>query len=536
MHKEASIEPTGLEVKIPVRRESFYEFREKAQQVYSYFNPAPNVFGSAEYAPAKRDCILKGDGFQLNSYGEAKAVMGIVAYPLSRYAVPELREIPGANSLLDMAIDIEFAVGDLDITAGREELSYDQRTKNNIVAKVKQILEVIPDLVLEQVSGFTTEMEVRKYYAQISRSGLRSCLPKNQVIWNGKVIDSHIFNVEMKNFDKLSVTTFDKRTTRNNNLKVTVDETYRGGFGGNLRVDATKDIYVITDDIGGRTMSRIRRFHEDNKGNFILFTVSGDDQAQMDSFKAIFEGAKFEVMSALPKPLSVRKGGSGPVSVKKWSKYSEWENTTIDAEGLYVRMTNSSAIGLNGREYDKSNFNSLVVLAKSMGLIGDDEVIYGIPKTVQKAMNDELTDDGSDWQDFFEYLLEQGMALKDSVIEQMTKAKTWHDFNANHFDNNVVDAIRTKLPEDHAINIFHANYKKAKEDAKSVNMDNAHRLFNHLNIEIEVKNAPHDLNAEWDNIRNTYPMMRYVMSTGSWYRGDDMVPDLVNYISMIDAK
>ena len=417
-----------------------------------------------------------------------------------------------------------------------EELSYDQKTKENIVAKVKQILEEIPDLVLADIAGFTTEMQVRQYYSQISRSGLRQCLPNGQIIWNGKVIDNHMFNVPMKDFDKLSVTTFDKRTTRNNNMKVNVDETIRGSVGGSLKVDATKDIYVITDNVGGRTMSRIRRFYEDHSGNFVLFTVSGDDAAQLDSFKAIFEGANFEVMSALPKPLSVRKGGAGPVSVKKWSKYSEWENTTIDAEGLFVRMSNSSAIGLNGREYDKSDFNTMVVLAKAMGFIGNDEVIYGIPKTVQKTMNEELTDDGSDWQDFFEYMLEQGIAMKDSVTEQMTKAKTWNDFSANNFDNIVIDKIHANLPEDHAINIFHANYKKAKEDAQAVNNDNIRRLFNHLNIEIEVKVAPHDLTAEWNNIQNTYPMMRYVMSTGSWYRGEQYVSELTDYIALVDAK
>jgi len=536
MSQESSIEPSGLEVIIPVRSASFYEFKSKAEQVYSFFSPCPNVTGSPEFKVVKRTPILEGDRFKIfyGSYGESKAIMGVVAYPLDRYSVPELQNVPNAMDLIYSGIHIDFAVGDLDITAGREELSYDARTKTNIATRVKEIIESIPDLVLEQVSQFKTEMEVRRYFEKLNP--IIGCLPNKQVLWNGKIINSANFRVNMADFDKIDITVFKKYTTRNGTLKVSIDQKYSANVSETLTVHSNRDIVLITDDIGGRTMNRVRRFHEQTKSNRELYfmTVDGDAK-QIDDLKDMLEGAHFDTMSNLPKPVVVRGAGRAAVSVKRWEG-TEWSNSDIDDESFFVRMSGASIIGPNGQEYDRQEFKNLINIAKNLGLITSGDVIYGIPKTVQKTMDVELNNTDSDWVDLIQYLVDHAHSIKDKVAADITKAKTWNDFNRNNIEVNFLEKVKSNFSDDHAINVFHKNMITAKNDATQT-FDTIQRLFNFANITIVSGNTPHDLNAEWKAILNTYPMMRYLMDAKSWYYIEtDMITELKNYIEMMDSQ
>ncbi len=530
MNQEDSIEPSGLEVIIPVRSASFYEFRTKAEQVYSYFNPCPNVSGSAEFKIAKKVAILSGDGFKIYpNYGNSKAIMGVVAYPLDRYSVPELQNVPNATNLLYAGIDIQFGVGDLDITAGREELSYDQRTKQNIANRVKEIIENIPDLVLEEVSKMTTEMEVRRYFEKIS--SIVDCLPNKQLLWNGKIINSASFKVSMEDFDNLFITLYRKHTTRNGTLKVSVEQNYHNS-SENFSVRSSNTIFIITDDIGGRTMSRVRRLYEENVNeNMVVMSVNGNAN-QIDNLKEMFSGANFYKMSDLPKPVAVR-GNRAAVSVKRWDG-GEWVDTDIKEEGFFVRMSGKSAVGPTG-EFDRQNFKNVINIAKNNGIISSNEVIYGIPKTVQKIMDAELNDTDSDWTEFFQYMIDHANIIKDKVAAGVTKAKTWNDFNRDLFETNIVENIVKSISEDHAINVFYNNLISAKSNATD-DFSWAYKLFSFANIQIVAGETPHDLNAEWKAILNTYPMIKYCMA-GNWrYHTEATIEDLKNYIEMMDSQ
>jgi len=536
MSQEDSIEPTGLEVVIPVRSASFYEFRTKAEQVYSFFSPCPNVTGSAEFKVVKRTPILEGNGFKAyyGSYGESKAIMGVVAYPLDRYSVPELQNIPNASDLIYSGIHIEFAVGDLDITAGREELSYDQRTKTNIATRVKEIIEAIPDLVLEHVSKMTTEMEVRRYFDKINP--IIGCLPNKQVLWQGKIINSSSFRIKMEDFDKIDITVFKKYNTRNGNVKVSIDQKYSANVSDTLTIQSNRDIVLITDDIGGRTMNRVRRFHEQTQSNRELYfmTVAGDAK-QINDLKDMLEGAHFDVMSNLPKPIAVRGAGRAAVSVKRWDG-ADWNSSEVDEESFFVRMSGAYIIGPDGQEYDRLTFKNLINIVKNLGLITSGDVIYGIPKTVQKTMDAELNNTDSDWVDLIQYIFDHAHSIKDKVAVDITKAKTWNDFSRIHLEASILEKVKSNFSEDHAINVFHKNMITAKNDATQT-FDTIQRLFSFANITITSGDTPHDLNAEWKAILNTYPMMRYLMDAKSWYYNDiDMIVELKNYIEMMDSK
>ncbi|CAM0081441.1 RIIA lysis inhibitor [Vibrio phage K567] len=134
-------EPDGVEVIVPVRKEDFSRFKESANSVMPYFkSPVVNTNISLD----KREFVHM-DGY----YTETKtyhyrstnvyAVMGNVCYPLNSGYIEGINDVRSYFKSSDLYI--EFAIGELDVSASREELHYDDRTIENINTRVNEINE-----------------------------------------------------------------------------------------------------------------------------------------------------------------------------------------------------------------------------------------------------------------------------------------------------------------------------------------------------------------------------------------------------------
>lgn len=143
-------DPNGVEVKLSVNNTSdFSRFSEEASTIFSYFKVKPIVVGG-NYNPVVIEYntvdLLPGVSVRKTDYnsrhrGKSFAIMGNIAYPL---------EVPNANSVLgDLAnylkenLDICFNIGELDIQASREGLSYIPETIAAIKAKLQGIGDVL---------------------------------------------------------------------------------------------------------------------------------------------------------------------------------------------------------------------------------------------------------------------------------------------------------------------------------------------------------------------------------------------------------
>ena len=183
-----SKEPVGLEVSIPINPSDFSTFRQKAGEVYRWFAVKPTVKGMTQFdippvsAPAR---FGKGwEYFPANHRGKVSlAVMGNVAYPLdSGVLSTHLTEFE--KKLLDYFV-FSFAIGELDVQAGREELSYDRRT----IAAIKKRL----GMVCRQLSATTqylfaeceNAIQAARRVLELEDTHLFNLAPPR---WNGSII------------------------------------------------------------------------------------------------------------------------------------------------------------------------------------------------------------------------------------------------------------------------------------------------------------------------------------------------------------
>lgn len=138
-------EHSGLEVKIAIEAQHFYKFKEKVASALKFFPVKPKVTGALDFEFDKLPKYrIQTDNWMLSSierYGSSSmtAVQGNVAYRVSleqlRKAVTkELYEFAGRANII-----MFFDIGELEVSANREEIRYDEKSVEAMANRIEKI-------------------------------------------------------------------------------------------------------------------------------------------------------------------------------------------------------------------------------------------------------------------------------------------------------------------------------------------------------------------------------------------------------------
>lgn len=157
----------GIEIKVPVETNDVRTFEREISFVHSFFEVKPlysHEFSIDSYVAYNNE-FLAGNVLFNNNNSNTTALQGNVAYPLS---ISEIRDVLNdEQNVVDDRSDvrdfigsnknylIKFNIGDLDIAPSREALSYDERTVDNIVKKIREIIQAAKDRFTIKVAKTT---------------------------------------------------------------------------------------------------------------------------------------------------------------------------------------------------------------------------------------------------------------------------------------------------------------------------------------------------------------------------------------------
>ena len=218
---EDSNEERGIEIIVPVKSDDHDEFRNEAYNLFRYFKVKPIVKGVAEFKYDEQDILFSGDDWSWSdgktdrySRGEAVAVMGNIGYPLDEHSIniPRDDDHVGLSTLLCENLTLNVDIGDVEISASRENLQYTDYTRKQIIKKLKKVRDEIKDVVMEQFKDAKTMFEAKCLYGSVFDYGsplyaLREVL-KKELTFNGKEIEGEDFQfyglagVEVSKFAK----------------------------------------------------------------------------------------------------------------------------------------------------------------------------------------------------------------------------------------------------------------------------------------------------------------------------------------------
>lgn len=152
-------EPNGMRISMPVDPEDSGEFREEAETIYETFNVRPNTSVPLNFQ--NHQVLVEGSNWKIYKSGwKNTVIMGQVSYPIDtdqfEYDTDAYKLLDGCNGF-----EINIDIGDLDITPSRESLSYNDRTKKNILSIVEDALSELSDIVKDSVAECETIWDAR---------------------------------------------------------------------------------------------------------------------------------------------------------------------------------------------------------------------------------------------------------------------------------------------------------------------------------------------------------------------------------------
>lgn len=563
MGESLTDQPNGVCVRMPVKNTDFDLFREKAELVLKWFVHKPVVSGNSRFRmPEIRiNADMQGKGWRLlhndGGYGyrnqTAFALMGNVAYPLKASVLDSKY-----HTLLNWGLVIDFGIGELDVSASREDISYDEVTVDVIHKRLDQVLRELQAFVSAKFASAKTMWEARIIMAEINNNyeirSILNALIKSGFVpeFQGKAIrdDSHSVN-----WHNLFVPT----PRVQNNLGVWVDQP---------QLDPAPNVYNVSEWSKARGVASVA---PSNKVTFILKDTSDavargkqafydKDSYNRSKIALVIEGAfgwdatkckqvkklldylgnpPTILASSLPKPPKKAMKFKGMV----WTgKASSWrprksDNWSLETElttnqgGYYCTLSGLEAIVGPAAGEDKNyNISTVINCAKSLGIINKDDKVWGINKTNSKLVKEE-----TNWKNIYHH-------VRDKVVELIANTNIAAMVHALEQSNHISSIVLTQA--DHWFRLFGTMPNAMGEFARAwhtastanskINLRDLRQLAHVFGISLDdkVTHQGVDLIKLYHDAVKTYPLMVKFVRDSS---GDQHWNLLKDYVKLVDT-
>jgi len=226
LYEEASTE-TGVEIQIAAKVSDVSEFHTKARTLFKHFPVRPDINLDLPSPPSRLAELQHGN---LCSSAEGTgwlAIMGCVPY---RVNILQIDTTLVGNHIHKLGGELRFAIGEVEMSANREELKYTDATKAAIVAKINDLVDeyVAETMNLIEAGGFTPwEKRLR---AQVL-SQLELPIPKH---WKDYAEDSIRIDYQGMNFTLIHHRSVTTRITISPSTRILIDDTGKDLGGYNL--------------------------------------------------------------------------------------------------------------------------------------------------------------------------------------------------------------------------------------------------------------------------------------------------------------
>lgn len=271
-------EANGVEIIIPVKPQDVSTFVQRGLALMKYFKTLPLIKGIADVPDFSREASPVS-GKDWKYFGDNRGsvvIQGQIGYPIDNSQMGMVSYYGDSDkegyinqweySLLQSGLEIEVPIGDVEVTASRENLQMTAKTIKAIRTRLGQIRDEIVDLVSETFKSSKTLVEAKTAYYNFFQKGgsygrtLHTSI--GTVKWHGQEIkdniihlgaDDKVMQYTKKGNGDITLTTFDKIQC-SDDLNLYYDDTDRKLFMYRRRaktlLDAgAKQVTVIqTDD------------------------------------------------------------------------------------------------------------------------------------------------------------------------------------------------------------------------------------------------------------------------------------------------
>lgn len=586
MAEEETSDDNGIEVLVPVNNRDINSFEQRARKALRFFKTKPEFNIPVKFEDG--EVLFSGTNWKIikvknySDFFKVYAVQGNVGYLLNQHSfnidLPE--SVTNVLNGGQFRIEVEFDIGELDVAASREGLSYDERTQKNIIKKLRRTHRDITKIVKKDFNDCKTKWEIHKKYREVFmyNNAIVNITGPLDIEFKNEKINSPTFLIDTEDFPNLRIRKFKKYGS-----VITEDTGVTDKKGDEVfRLNPTKDTVVVYDNLGLGVISRAKHYASLENKNVYLIASDNDkvktldkDSKELKNFLKVIDGAEIIDAASLPKPPTKARGKNTTSTVYAWDgfkntnqngwwarssyisyKFSSitWEpeedvDELLEESGYYIELYRHSPINpLSPYEKEVAavnpkEFNEMLKVAKSFELFGKDfPVIYGVRSSKIKDF-----DESKNWKNFIEVLKEKIEDLsKTEKIKKLIEAKGILKVE-NEIDTLLkvipLDSYATKKTESPVLNFLEKAYNMIQL-AKNYNIQSGQqditntfsRVAKTFDIDIEVEIKDSKIHTELKNIITNYPMLDLVFRLNKYQLTKDDTDLVLGYINQIDNK
>lgn len=582
MTTEQTDECNGVEVSMPVKRDDFYSFQSSARKALRYFDLKPNITGVHNFQFDEPEYILEGQGWKIrkNNDGNVLALMGNVAYPVDESALPDMTD--DQKAIFSSPFLINFEIGDLDVAASREHLSYDVMTIANIKKKLSEIVDSFCTEVQKDFAKSKTLWEARiKYHDLYETGGSGYYYTYRQLLKTGNLILKHkttVISESAIEIDSRKVPHFSYERYYHQASKIK-----KSTEGIRSEVDRTNDkistvkfwtipamtsVNVIISDVKTGKQKRLKQLMLDKYDKKYAYVFSIDPlylkdkeyvNKQIKKLIRLIGSPKYFRLSEVQLPkvdrnpvrsshVHQRVKTDGYVWTGEKVKHYGWRRIPVtsgercwatvqdinrDIGGIYVPLSRFQVVDNRVHGSTNEKFHKIVDKAEKLGILDTGSKVYGFrPKELK------IIEETSEWKNFFDVLQEYlETELKNNAIQKCRdyveyseiKKKTASYILPGLFK----DCLERAGVSDKSTSMIFATRLAELEKESALKYSDIYYLFNVLMYgKVDIYQAQGTgLLDMWKEIDKTYPMI----TAGSHYSADmTFQKHVAEYIKIVD--
>jgi hypothetical protein len=444
-HNQTS-EPNGLTIQLPAKETDFKVFENKVAEFFTRWSKKPKVTGINTFKFDEIKYILEGKNWKvrdtkdfwnskykhnlLTTSTKVFAIQGNVAYPIQNV---DILTDEDAKVICNLPVDIMFNIGELDVQASREGLSYKKETKENIKIKLYQVYNEINKELEKELKNCKSFWDANVKFNQLNQyDNVLQILGIKHITWRGKDIDGYLripsediklrsirrgYHTNKKTFNYLRDGDICCSIIASEDQKFLINDLKEGkeSFQLSKKIqiyfkELSRNCIVIIDYTDKKHLDLFLQEWGNPPANLFIKTSSLPEVPKVKRETKIRNTKLFE----LNKVYSSNSNSWG--SQKVWS--IDWKETTVDVTcgGTYILMNQWKPVKDGVRVTDLDHrFDNYLKQAKDLELISGP--IYGVPGTFAKKFLAEKDKYG--WKEFYSLTSEKIKAIIDLDIQEI---------------------------------------------------------------------------------------------------------------------
>lgn len=529
---EETTEGNGTEIVLPVKSADFQAFRDWTEVSTRHWDVRPIIHGDPDFKWFDHSVVVEGTNWRLcnkKDYykDEAKIIIDGIQYPLDKSSIETFADIKILNAL-NGDLFIYFEIGELTLSANREQVYLDDSTKEKIKNRLQFIVSELTTNISTKINSYDNLWLANIFYRTEINEIIHNINILGNLKWKAFTLSNYAINTGVNVFSY-------RKDKYGSNPQI------RRRLHQSLTFEKSSVLFINDLPIKEPTAKHVKKIFDDPLIESVQ-VICPNDKIKIEDLNA-----KIHLEEMAPQLLSSVTKASGRTYKSPSSRllvfkfYSAVKNQfrLISYKGIKEDKNIKLLINIykdsTGERVPhlKSGKSISLDYIESILSCFPDISVYGIDSNVSEK---RIEEDFGDFFDFETWIKEKIVSLNIDFIKIKVAQENYH-----YVDEQIIREIssyESNIQDPNSLFLLRAKTHQSIKNALSIKQKGLLHIYEHLVGQIDDQKITNwlsannwlDLSALDEECRKKYPLLDHLAT----YRRDKLVEPISQYINLID--